>query len=625
VLADFGLVVAEEPGDGLRTEPAGDGVVAVFVDGPSITFQAHPDERFYGFGERSHRCQLRGEEVEHYIGEGPYQPEEYDLVRVIVPPWGIRERLDATYYPVPWLLSSRGYGVLVDNHETSRHRLCIDDSARWSIEVDAPALRLRVFAGPRPADALCRFTAETGRQPFPAAPWFLGPWFQTGHEDLVPLEREAELVRILQEAAAPVSAAETHMRRLPAGAHRGRRNAERRRTAQFHSLGLACLTYLNPMVSVEYGEVFSEADSRGLLQKRVDGTTYTFQGYVGGREIPITEEAQLDFTTPEAEALFETLVGEAVTDGHDGWMEDFGEYTPQDSVSSDGRTGSELHNLYPVLFHRAAARAAARAGGGRPLARFCRSGWTGAAPHVPIVWGGDPTTSWGFDGLRSAVTEGLSIGLSGIGIWGTDIGGFFSLGEHRLTEELLIRWIQLGALVPVMRTKAAGVSISPAPRPQIWDPEILPHWRRWASLHTRLNPYLLAAGSEYVKTGMPIMRHLVLAYPDDEVAVGLEDEYLLGPDLLVAPVLEEGVRTREVYLPAGRWAHAWSGHVHEGRAWVELPAPLEEAPMLIREGAEIELLPADVMTLTEYGEAPFSSRASARDVVQFPGPISLLS
>ncbi|MBO0686440.1 MAG: hypothetical protein J2P45_25105, partial [Candidatus Dormibacteraeota bacterium] len=344
-LVQLGLTPLPEPGAGLRCEVVGEGVVAVFIDASELAFRAAPDERFFGFGERSHRCMLRGEEVEHYVGEGPYQPEEYDLVRAIVPPWGLRERPDATYFPIPWLLSSRGYGVLVDNPETSRHRLCLEAPDRWSVEVEAPALRLRVFAGPRPADALRRLSQQTGRQPFPAAPWFLGPWFQTGHQDLVPLEREAELFRTLQEAGAPASAAETHMRRLPAGAHRGRREDERRRTAQCHANGLACLTYFNAMVSVEFEELFSRAAGGGLLQKREDGSPYVFQAYLGGREVPLTEEAQLDFTNPGAESLLEEVFREAVEDGHDGWMEDFGEYTPPDAVSSDGRPGTEMHNL----------------------------------------------------------------------------------------------------------------------------------------------------------------------------------------------------------------------------------------------------------------------------------------
>ncbi|MBO0685631.1 MAG: hypothetical protein J2P45_20940, partial [Candidatus Dormibacteraeota bacterium] len=229
--------------------------------------------------------------------------------------------------------------------------------------------------------------------------------------------------------------------------------------------------------------------------------------------------------------------------------------------------------------------------------------------------------------LRSAVTEGLSMGLSGIGIWATDIGGFFSLGEQRLSEELLIRWIQLGALLPVMRAKSAGVAIPISERPQIWDSSILPHWRRWASLHTRLNPYLMAAAREYVETGMPVMRHLVLTHPEDEVAAGLEDQYLLGPDLLVAPVLEEGARSRRLYLPGGRWADAWTGTVHEGPAWLEVAAPLDLAPVLIREGAEVPLLAADVMTLTDYGEGSvvrLADRPGPAELVRYPGPLPLL-
>jgi alpha-glucosidase (family GH31 glycosyl hydrolase) len=270
-----------------------------------------------------------------------------------------------------------------------------------------------------------------------------------------------------------------------------------------------------------------------------------------------------------------------------------------------------MRNLYPVTYHRAFAEAAAAAG--RPLARFVRSGWTGAAPFAPIVWGGDPTTGWGFDGLRSVVTQALSMGLSGVAIWASDIGGFFSLGEQRLTPELLIRWIQLGAVSTVMRTKSEGVAIPEGERPQIWDAEILPHWRRWASLHTQLNPYLKAAAAEYVETGLPVMRHLALAFPDDPVAAGVEDQFLLGPDLLAAPVLEPGARERRVYVPAGSWVDLWRSATWEpetraliphrprvlnGPAWTTVPAPLEELPLLVRAGARIPMLPPDLLTLT---------------------------
>jgi len=265
-------------------------------------------------------------------------------------------------------------------------------------------------------------------------------------------------------------------------------------------------------------------------------------------------------------------------------MEDFGEYTPPDVASP--------HNTYPVDFHAAGARAAAMAAG-KPIARFVRSGWTGVAPHAPLVWGGDPTTGWGFDGLASALTQGLSAGLSGIAFWGSDIGGFFSLGDQRLDAELLVRWIQLGAMTPFMRTKAEGIAIPPYRRPQVWDPEILPHWRRWAGFHTQLSPYLMAAAAEYAATGMPLMRHMRLV----DVECGSQDQFLLGGDLLVAPVLEPGAKLREVVLPRGRWVDMWRGKVHAGPSTVTLPAPLDEIPVLARAGAKIPLLPADVRSL----------------------------
>jgi alpha-glucosidase (family GH31 glycosyl hydrolase) len=299
-------------------------------------------------------------------------------------------------------------------------------------------------------------------------------------------------------------------------------------------------------------------------------------------------------------------VGDAVEDGFDGWMEDFGEYTPPDAQSADGTPPEQMHNLYPLTYHRAMAEVAAQFE--RPLARFVRSGWTGSAAYSPIVWGGDPTTGWGFDGLRSCVTQALSMGLSGVAIWGSDIGGFFTLGEQRLTVELLVRWIQFGAVSVVMRTKSAGIAIPPVERPQIWDPEVLPHWRRWAGLHTRLNPYLKMAAQEYAETGLPIMRHLGLTFPDDPVASGIEDQFLLGPDLLVAPVLEPGARERTLYLPDGDWVYAGRFVEAEslvplfaprlqGPAWVTLPAPLDEMPLLARAGAQIPLLGREVLSL----------------------------
>jgi alpha-glucosidase (family GH31 glycosyl hydrolase) len=193
---------------------------------------------------------------------------------------------------------------------------------------------------------------------------------------------------------------------------------------------------------------------------------------------------------------------------------------------------------------------------------------------------------------------------------------FFSLVGGHLTGELLTRWVQLGAVSGVMRTERDGIAIPAYARPQVDDPDQLAKWRRYTKLRTQLYPYIVAADREYRRTGLPIMRHLVLENPDDAVARDVADEFLFGSDLLVAPVLAPGVTVRDAYLPDGEWVDFWravrfssadgafvlqGGQVLAGRAMHSVPAPLDELPLFVRAGAVLALLSADVDTLTEYG------------------------
>ena len=509
--------------------------------------------------------------------------------------------------------------MLVDNDEVSHHRLGSDAPGAWSVEVRSTELRLRVFAGPTPADALRRLTQHTGRQPPPAAPWFFGPWFQPRGD----VARQVEEARRLRAADAPVSVAQTYTHYLPCGAQRGRREEERRRTRNLHAAGLAVTTYFNPMVCTSYAEVYDRAAREGLLTRDATGRPATYRYGASADADDQFLVGQVDFSTPAGRGFYGQLLSEAVDDGFDGWMEDFGEYTPDDSRSGDGSTGATMHNRYPVLYHRASAEFAA----GRPrgVAGFIRSGWTGVHPHAQLVWGGDPSTDWGFDGLESAVRQGLTMGLSGISRWGSDIGGFFALGQRRLTPELLTRWIEFGAVSGIMRTQANGVSLPPqADRPQILDPTILPVWRRYAKLRTQLYPYLVAADAEYRRTGLPVMRHMALAHPGDSTARTRDDQFLFGPDLLAAPVLRPGQRERRVYLPPGRWVPfepavrpgGEDGGLRLGRAdpiqgerEVTLPAALGTLPLLVRAGSVVPLLAPEVDTLAGRGDGTAISLA----------------
>ena len=614
----------------VRIEPASDGVIRVTarvvgdtsdVTALGVGFGAVPGERFLGFGERSNAVDQRGNTVETFVSDGPYLPEERPFIGAAVPAAGYRQRDDATYFPIPWLLSSRGHGVLLDNTETAYHRL--DGADSWSLEVTgapeghtagAPAperLAFRVFAGPRPADALRRFTRDTGRQPASTAPWFFGAWFQPTGPD----EARADQVRRLRDEDTATSVAQTYTHYLPCGDQRGRRDREAARTASFHDAGYAVTTYFNPMICTDYDPPFSEAVRREALTKTALGQPYLYR-YTGSEQFLV---GQFDFSSAAGNDVFHGILREAVEDGHDGWMEDFGEYTPLDSRSANGMDGSQMHNLYPTQYHCSSYRFTSGEQP-RPLAGFVRSGFTHTAACARMVWGGDPTTTFGYDGLESALRQGLTMGLSGVSTWGSDIGGYFSIGTNRRSPELLKRWVQLGLVSGVMRTQAEGFQLpAQANRPQVFDEDQIAHWRRYAKLRTQLYPYVLAAETEYRLRGLPIMRHMALAYPSDPAAAARDDQLLFGPDLLAAPVVTQGATERAAYLPAGRWVDLWrsasyvgtTGGLRLGRARMlrggteaKLPAPLEELPLLVRAGALLALLPPDVDTLADYGRDP---------------------
>ncbi len=641
-----------ETTDPLRTiqielSPAGRGVIALDarLQGPTAGvqamgagFSASQDEHYLGFGERSNQVDQAGSEVENYVADGPYQDEEYAGIQAFVPPWGLRdERPDATYFPIPWLLSDQGYGVLVDNPETSTFRLRTDSADAWSVEVTpappgeagaelAPPverLQMRFFAGPTPARALARFSKSVGRQPRAKAPWVYGPWFQPGDD--------AADLAALREADAPVSVFQTYAHYLPCGEQDTER--ERARTQAAHDGGVAITTYFNPMVCTNYAARYGPAQAADALTETRAGSPYVYRYGANFDDLFIV--GQYDFFEPAGRELYGDALGEAVGDGYDGWMEDFGEYTPLDSISRETIDGTRAHNEYARRYHCAGRKAVKREQ--RPIVRFQRSGWTGASKCAQVVWGGDPTTGWGFDGLRSAMTQALSAGTSGIGIWGSDIGGFFALGFNELTPELLTRWVQFGAVSGVMRTQRNGVALPPRDRPQVTDPDQIENWRRYTKLRTQLYPYLVAAESKYRRSGLPLMRHLLLTHPSDPRAAETEDEFLFGPDILAAPVVNEGAVERDVYLPAGRWVDLWrsasyrqasgrlklgQAEVLEGRADATLPAPLEELPLLVRTGSVLPLLPADVDTLANPGNdaetVGLSERRNRVHLLAFP-------
>ena len=597
-----------------------DGVQAL-----GIGFVLEEEERLLGFGERSNRVNQRGMDLEHYVADGPYYDgQEYAVLGDVLPPAGTRWRPDTTYFPIPWLLSSRSYGVLIDNDEISYHRLGSTSTDAWSMEVETHELRFRVFGGREPVDVLSHYTEAVGRQPSDYAPWFFGPWLQSDDEARIEQFRDEDV---------PTSLNATYLHYLPCGSQQGVEEAQRARTAANHDMGVAIHTYFNPMICVSYESAFTMAEDMDALIKHSDGSTYIYDysSNLGNS----FEVSQFDFAADDGVEAYKELTDEAIDHGYDGWMEDFGEYTPLDSRSQDGTTGTEFHNRYARDYHCGAYEATLDAR--KPLARFTRSGWTGSAACSPIVWGGDPTTGWDYDGIQSSIFRALSMGTSGVGIWGSDIGGFFAMFGRFLSDELYDRWIAYGGLSVVMRSQKNGVQLTPHERPQAWDEDHQPVWRLYSKLHTQLYPYIQAAAETYYATGRPLMQHHLLTHPDDPAATGRDDQYMFGPSMLVAPVYTEGATDRELYLPEGEWVE-WFRSVaygeelgtftltgttmHGGRSTITVDAPIPEIPMFVEAGAIIPLLAPDVFTLAEYGNDSEIIHASDRDgllhVLAFP-------
>jgi alpha-glucosidase (family GH31 glycosyl hydrolase) len=231
---------------------------------------------------------------------------------------------------------------------------------------------------------------------------------------------------------------------------------------------------------------------------------------------------------------------------------------------------------------------------------FGRSGWTGQQ-GVGITWGGDQASD--FWSLETLVTATLTAAASGFSNWSHDLGGY--LGEKliaRCPKELLLRWAQFGCFSPLMQAHGRFAQEAWA-----YDDQTLRVYRDYLLLHERLVPYLRAAAATAARTGLPIMRPLVLADSRDERGWALGDQYGFGPALWVAPVLEKGAREREVALPRGDWIDFWTGEHHAGGAELLAPAPLERPPVYVRSGSVIVTYPAEHVA-AGLGDTPESER-----------------
>ena len=489
----------------LRASLSGLSTAATGVTALGIGFDARPAERYLGFGERSNAVDQRGQRGRE-LRRRRALPARRAAARSprFVPPWGFQPRDDATYYPVPWLLSTAGYGVLVDNTETQllparqrRERLSVE-AAPGAPRPAAPprALSLRFFAGPRPGRR-----AAPASPPRPAAsprrrrPGASAPGSSRRPDD----EQPTRSTRCRRADAPGLGRARPTRTTCPAAPSAGGEAEQRARTRPVPRARAGDHHLLQPDDLHRLRRApTTRRPQRGALTATAAGDALRLPLHRHRRPVP--RSAQFDFSSAAGRAR---CYGELLARGGRRRLRrlDGGLRRVHAARLALGRTacaGTAMHNLYPrpLPLRRLRLRAAAPAG---RSAASSRSGWTGAAPCAQIVWGGDPTVGWGFDGLA------LGGARNGADAWacrGSAPGAPTSAASSRSAPtssppSCSSRWVQFGAVSGVMRTQANGIAL-PAKRPPagLRPRRQIANWRRYAKLRTQLYPYLAAADAD---------------------------------------------------------------------------------------------------------------------------------
>jgi len=360
-----------------------------------------------------------------------------------------------------------------------------------------------------------------------------------------------------------------------------------------HDDGYKFLAYVNPFIvdpaSVQqdddparFAMRFDAMEDMGLLVKQ-DADDEP-PGTYSDAAVPNFPQrsAHPDFSKPEtADFIRESLANIVETYGVDGWMADFGEYIPFDSIHSDGSNADERRNAFPVDWHRANREALEQARPDGDWVMLARSGFTGVQGVAQIHWVGDQQTDWGeLDGLPTVTPALLNLGLAGQPFVSLDIAGF-SVGAGPSTKELYMRWTELGAFVPVMRTHQGADKVNN------WhwnaDEDTTAHFRKFTYIHCALMNDFMTLAAEAETSGAPIVRHLMLVFPNDAETWNISDQFMIGDSLLVAPVTEQGATSRSVYFPAGTWYNVWTGDPLEGPQQITVDAPIGSPAIYSRE------------------------------------------
>lgn len=501
---------------------------------------------------------------------------------------------DLAYKDYPVLLSTAGFGLMLATARRNKWDIGNFCYSSATVMSESPILNAYLFFGKTLKDLIGTESQIVGRPGMPA-PWTLGVWYSR-----CAYQNRNEFLQVAKDLKAHDLPFDMLHNDVAWGKNYWYPKywvdccdfewddkdwpEPKQMYQELWDEGIGTSIWLNPYLPPNT-DAYREAEQKGYLVKTTSGgVAHVTRRLVSDVGIP-------DLTNPNAYNWWKEHVKGLLKLGIRVIKPDYTDRIPDNALFANGYTGVDMHNMYINLYIKACYEATEEVQGTGLV--WKRPGFLGTTKY-PGTWSGDVEST--FEGMRFTLRGALSVGFAGEVLWSSDISGFKGKDPD---PELYIRWSQMGLLCSLARYH--GVS----PRePWYFGDKAVDVVRRYSKLRYHLAPYYLQTLYEATQTGLPVMRHLGLEYPDDRVARQTDDEFLIGSDLLVAPVLEKGATRRQVYLPAGDWYELHSGRWYTGRTVVDLPVTLDDIPVFVKAGSAIPTFKHDLPNLKHIDGEP---------------------
>jgi alpha-glucosidase len=574
---------ANMAGESLDADDPGSGI-SLAGDAFRVAKRLRDDEHVYGFGEKAGQLDKRG-----------WKLGGYSLVMWNSDTYAHDSSTDPMYVSVPFFLVMRhgqAHGIFLDNTWRSFFDVGHEDRGLLTFGAAGGDLDYYFINGPDPKKVIERYTALTGRMPLPPF-WSLG--YNQCRYSYYPESRVWLVANTFRENKIPADVIWLDIHYLdnfePFTWNHERFPDPKKMLSDLRTQHFRVVCIVDPHPKVEKGYApYDEGIAGNYFVKNPDGSVYEGPVWPSLAKHNPAPSVFPDFSNSAARKWWGSLYQGLLDVGIAGIWNDMDEPAvfdtldgtmPLDEVfDNDGQptTHREIHNVYGQLMSRATFEGLARL---RPNERpfvLTRASFAGGQRYA-AVWTGDSTSEW--SSLRQSLSTLLGFGLSGFPFVGSDIGGFAGAPSG----ELYTRWVQFGVFSPFMRSHSDVNSPGKEPWAFGYRDEAIN--KRAIELRYELLPYIYTVMEEASETGVPALRPLFLEFPNDEHVAGIDDEFLFGADLLVAPVLHEGVTEREVYLPAGDWFDYWTGRRFAGGQTIHVPVTLDSIPIFVRGGGLI--------------------------------------